>query len=261
MTAHDAADQPGMDAVRRRLAVARGDEPADLVLKGGRVLSVFTGEVFDADVAIRGEHIAGLGSYHARRETDVRGQILVPGLLDAHMHLESTKLMVDQFARAVLPHGTTTVFIDPHEVANVFGLRGVRALVESASVVPLDYYVMVPSCVPASRFESSGATVTAAEIGGFLRERADVIGLAEVMDFPGVVAGDPEVLAKIGAARAAASLARTAGSPETTPGKSITSASPMTSARSRRNSPISAAVTVAPLASNRLAGTHEGTRT
>lgn len=149
MTACDTAAQQGADPVRRRLAVARGDEPADLVLKGGRVLSVFTGEVFEADVAICGEHIAGLGSYHAPRETDVRGHVLVPGLLDAHMHLESTKLMVDQFARAVLPHGTTTVFIDPHEVANVFGLRGVRALLESASAVPLDYYVLVPSCVPA----------------------------------------------------------------------------------------------------------------
>lgn len=203
MTACGTPAHQAADPVRRRIAVARGDEPADLVLKGGRVLSVFTGEVFEADVAICGEHIAGLGSYHGPAETDVRGHVLVPGLLDAHMHLESTKLMVDQFARAVLPHGTTTVFIDPHEVANVFGLPGVRALLESASAVPLDYYVLVPSCVPASRFEASGATVTAAEIGEFLRERADVVGLAEVMDFPGVVAGDPGVLAKLAAARAA----------------------------------------------------------
>jgi adenine deaminase len=202
MTAGGAA-RPDHDDIRRRLAVARGDEPADLVLKGGRLLSVFTGEVLQADVAICGEHIAGLGTYHAPAETDVRGYVLVPGLLDAHMHLESTKLMVDQFARAVLPHGTTTVFIDPHEVANVFGLRGVRALLESARDVPLDYYVMVPSCVPASRFESSGATVTAEEIGEFLREQTEAIGLAEVMDFPGVVAGDPAVLARLDAARAA----------------------------------------------------------
>jgi adenine deaminase len=202
MTAGGAA-RPDPDQVRRRLAVARGDEPADLVLKGGRVLSVFTGEVLQADVAICGEHIAGLGTYHAPTEADVSGYVLVPGLLDAHMHLESTKLMVDQFARAVLPHGTTTVFIDPHEVANVFGLGGVRALLESAGEVPLDYDVMVPSCVPASRFESSGATVTAEEIGEFLRERTDAIGLAEVMDFRGVVAGDPAVLAKLAAASAA----------------------------------------------------------
>ncbi len=197
------ASSQGNGDMARRLAVARGDEPADLVLKGGRVLSVFTGEVFGADVAVAGEHIAGLGSYQGISEADVSGHVLVPGLLDAHMHLESTKLMVDEFARAVLPHGTTTVIIDPHEVANVFGLRGVRALLESAGDVPLDYYVMVPSCVPASRFESSGATVTAEDVGEFLREQPEAIGLAEVMDFPGVVAGDPGLLAKLATTRAA----------------------------------------------------------
>lgn len=191
-----------IDEMRRRLAVARGDEPADLVLTGGRVLSVFTGEVFEADVAIAGEHVAGLGSYRGREEIDVRGHVLVPGLIDAHMHLESTKLMVDEFARAVLPHGTTTVVIDPHETANVFGLRGVSALLDSAKEVPLDYYVMVPSCVPASRFESSGATVTAEDVDAFLRERPDAIGLAEVMDFPGVVAGDTGMLEKLRATTA-----------------------------------------------------------
>jgi adenine deaminase len=199
MTAGNGASERPAGQLERRLAVARGDAPADLVLKGGRVLSVFTGEVFAADVAICGAHIAGLGSYQGAEEADVTGQVLVPGLLDAHMHIESTKLMVDEFARAVLPHGTTTVFIDPHEVANVFGLRGVAALLDSAGQVPLDYYVMVPSCVPASRFESSGATVTAADIRGFVAGRPDVIGLAEVMDFPAVVAGEPEMLAKLSA--------------------------------------------------------------
>jgi adenine deaminase len=188
--------------MRRRVAVARGDEPADLVLKGGRVLSVFTGEVFEADVAIAGEHIAGLGSYRGAEEVNVGGHVLVPGLIDAHMHLESTKLMVDEFARAVLPHGTTTVVIDPHETANVFGLKGVSALLDSARGVPLDYYVMVPSCVPASRFESSGASVNAEDIAEFLRERPDAIGLAEVMDFPAVVAGEDSMLAKLRATTA-----------------------------------------------------------
>jgi adenine deaminase len=192
-------EQPdrGVSELQRRVAVARGDEAPDLVLKGGRVLSVFSGEVFDADVAIVGEHIAGVGSYDGPSTVDVAGHVLVPGLIDAHMHLESTKLMVDEFARAVLPHGTTTVVIDPHEMANVFGLRGVSALLDSAGDVPLDYYVMVPSCVPASRFESSGATVTAEDVDAFIRERSDVIGLAEVMDFPGVIGGDPGVLAKL----------------------------------------------------------------
>src|SRR5256885_1420376 len=113
----------------RRLAVARGDEPADLVLEGGRVLSVFTGELLEADVAVSGEHVAGVGpGYEGRDAFDATGLTIVPGFVDGHMHIESTKLMPGQFARAVLPHGTTTVVIDPHEMANVFGLDGVRAL-------------------------------------------------------------------------------------------------------------------------------------
>ncbi|MGZ8599738.1 MAG: adenine deaminase [Actinomycetota bacterium] len=185
----------------RRLAVARGDEPADLVLRGGRVLSVFTGELLEADVAIAGEHVAGVGpGYEGDEVADVSGLILLPGLIDGHMHLESTKLMVDEFARAALPWGTTTVVLDPHEIANVFGLAGVRALLERAADVPLDYYMMVSSCVPASPFESSGATVTAEDIAAFLAEEPNAIGVAEMMDFPGVVAGSEDALAKVEAA-------------------------------------------------------------
>jgi len=192
------------DSARRlahRVAVARGDEPADLVLKGGRVLSVFTGELLDADVAIAGEHIAGVDhGYEGRETADVSGLILLPGFIDGHMHIESSKLMVDEFARAALPWGTTTVILDPHEIANVFGLDGVRALLESAGPVPLDYYVMAPSCVPASPFESSGATVTAEDIARFMAEEPNAIGLAEMMNFPAVVAGEDDTLAKVEAA-------------------------------------------------------------
>lgn len=185
----------------RRLAIARGDEPADLLLRGGRVLSVFTGELLEADVAVCGEHVAGLGSDYDGIETvDVSGLILLPGFIDGHMHIESTKLMVDEFARAALPWGTTTVVLDPHEIANVFGLDGVRAILQSADEVPLDYYVMVSSCVPASPFESSAATVTASEIARFLAEEPRAIGLAEMMDFPGVVAGTDDAIAKVEAA-------------------------------------------------------------
>jgi adenine deaminase len=186
-----------------RIAVARGDEPADLVLAGGRVLSVFTGELLGADVAIAGGHIAGLGRYQGRQVQDVSGLVLLPGFIDAHMHLESTKLMVDSFAAAVLPCGTTAAVIDPHEIANVFGVRGVHALLSAAARVPLDYFVMVPSCVPASRFESSGATVDAGGVAELLAGEPSAIGLAEVMDFPGVVAGAPDVLDKLLAARRA----------------------------------------------------------
>jgi adenine deaminase len=184
-----------------RVAVARGDEPADLVLRGGRVLSVFTGELLDADVAIAGEHVAAVGEgYGGRTTVDVSGQILLPGFIDGHMHLESTKLMVDEFARAALPWGTTTVALDPHEIANVFGLDGVRAMLDSARAIPLDFYVMVSSCVPASPFESNGATITAEEIARFLAEEPNAIGVAEMMDYPGVVGGAEDAMAKIEAA-------------------------------------------------------------
>jgi adenine deaminase len=197
------AGADGDSALAHRIAVARGDRPADLVLRGGRVLSVFTGELLEADVAVAGEYVAGLGSYRGLHETDAAGLILLPGFIDAHMHIESTKLMVDQFARAVLPAGTTTVVLDPHEIANVFGLAGIRALLASAGQVPLDYYLMVSSCVPAGPFESSACTLAATDIAELLGSEERALGLAELMDFPGVVRGDPAVLAKISAVRAA----------------------------------------------------------
>jgi adenine deaminase len=182
----------------RRLAVARGDEPADVVLSGAQVLSVFTGELLDADVAISGEHVAGVGTgYEGRTRVDLSGQILIPGFIDGHMHLESTKLTVDEFARAALPWGTTTVILDPHEIANVFGLDGVRAMLRSSDDVPIDVYVMVSSCVPASPFESNGATVGAEDIARFLAEEPRAIGLAEMMNFPAVVAGEGDEIAKL----------------------------------------------------------------
>jgi adenine deaminase len=185
----------------RRIAVARGDEAADLILRGGRVLSVFTGEVLEADVAICGEHVAGVGpGYEGLEVVDVSGSILLPGFIDGHMHLESTKLMVDEFARAALPWGTTTVVLDPHEIANVFGLDGVRAILEHATEIPIDYFVMVSSCVPASPFESSGATVTAEDIAAFLAEEPNAIGVAEMMDVTGVVGGHDDTIAKVHAA-------------------------------------------------------------
>jgi adenine deaminase len=185
----------------RRIAVARGDEPADLVLSGGRVLSVFTGEILEADVAIVGQHVAGVGpGYEGTQRLDVSDLILLPGFIDGHMHLETTKLRLDQFARAALPWGTTTVVLDPHEIANVFGIEGVRELLRHADEVPLDAYVMVSSCVPASPFESSGASLTPEDIAELLRTEPRAIGLAEMMDYPAVVAGDEDAVAKIAAA-------------------------------------------------------------
>ena len=178
------------------MAVARGDEPADLVLAGGRVLSVFTKEWLDVDVAVIDGHVVGLGRYQGRESIDVAGKYLVPGFIDAHMHIESSKLMVDEFARAVVPHGTTTVIADPHEIANVLGTDGINWLLDSCADLPLDVYVMASSCVPASHFESPLRPFTTADIEGLLR-RDRVIGIAEMMNFPGVIAGDPEELAKL----------------------------------------------------------------
>ncbi|HKC19602.1 MAG TPA: adenine deaminase [Candidatus Dormibacteraeota bacterium] len=180
----------------RRLAVARGDEPADLVLTGGKVFSVFTREWLELDVAIADGFIAGLGTYEGRKKIDVSGAYVVPGFIDAHVHIESSKLMVDQFSKAVLPHGTTTVVADPHEIANVLGTDGVHWLLDACEHVPLDVFVMAPSCVPASPLESPRRPLTEGDLEGLLR-RSRVIGIAEMMNFPGVIAGSPGEVAKL----------------------------------------------------------------
>jgi len=178
------------------MAVARGDEPADLVLSGGHVLSVFTQEWLDVDVAVRDGHVVGLGSYEGHEKIDVAGAYLVPGFIDAHMHIESSKLMVDEFARAVLAHGTTAVVADPHEIANVLGTDGIHWLLDCCDDLPLDVFVMASSCVPASRFESPRRPFTVGDIESLLR-RSRTIGIAEMMNFPGVIAGSPAELAKL----------------------------------------------------------------
>ena len=176
--------------------MARGDAPADLVLRGGRVLSVFTREWLEADVAVCDGHVVGLGRYQGARTLDLRGAYLVPGLIDAHVHIESSKLTPDQFARAVLPRGTTAIVADPHEVGNVLGSDGIHWLLDTLDALPLDVFVMAPSCVPASPFESPRQELSVGAISGLLRRRR-VIGVAEMMNFPGVVAGDASELAKL----------------------------------------------------------------
>jgi adenine deaminase len=190
-----------MADLARRLAVARGDEPADLVVRGGRVLSAFTREWLDADVAIADGHVAGLGDYEAREELDADGRFVVPGFVDAHMHLESPKLLPDELARLILPLGTTTVVADPHELANVLGTDGVHWLLDFCAGIPLDVYFMASSCVPASRFESPRRALTAGDLEGLLRRRR-VLGVAEMMNFPGVIGGDESELTKLGLAGA-----------------------------------------------------------
>ncbi len=185
-----------MTDLARRLAVARGDEPADLVIKGGTVLSVFTREWLAVDVAVCDGVIAGLGDYRGREEIDASGRWIVPGFIDAHVHLESSKLLMDEFARLVLPLGTTAVVADPHEIANVLGTDGIHWLADLCDDIPLDIYFMASSCVPASRFESPRRPFTPGDLEGLLRRRR-VLGLAEMMNFPGVIHGDPDELVKL----------------------------------------------------------------
>src|SRR5690348_9486252 len=184
----------------RRLAVARGDEPADLVVRGGRVLSVFTREWLETDVAVVDGYVAGLGSYDGAETLDASGRYVVPGFVDAHMHLESSKLPVDELARLVLPFGTTAVVADPHEIANVLGTDGVHWLLDLCGRIPLDVWFMASSSVPASRFESPRRELTTGDLDALLRRRR-VIGLAEMMNFPGVVSGDERELEKLELAR------------------------------------------------------------
>ena len=188
-----------MSVNERLLAVARGDEAADVLLTGGRVVDVFTGSVVEADVAVAHGLIATVGPERDAVDTvDLAGQFLLPGLIDAHVHLESSMVAPYEFARAVVPRGTTAVVTDPHEVANVAGLAGVQWLLEASDGLPLAVLVMAPSCVPATHLATAGAELDASDLE-VLAKHPRVIGLAEVMNVPGVVLGEPEVHAKIDA--------------------------------------------------------------
>ncbi|MGD9147528.1 MAG: adenine deaminase [Anaerolineae bacterium] len=178
------------------IAVARGEEPADLVLKNAQLVNVLSGEIHAADIGIYDGRVLGFGDYGARQVVDLAGRFVCPGLMDAHVHIESSMVQPSEFARAVLPHGTTSVISDPHEIANVLGLDGVRYMLEASEGLPLSVYVMAPSCVPATHMETSGAELTAADLEELMPHER-VLGLAELMNFPGVLFRVPEVLNKI----------------------------------------------------------------
>jgi adenine deaminase len=183
------------------ISVARGELPADLILAGARVVNVFTGEVETANVAIAGDSVAGVGDYHhAQQVLDLEGKYLLPGFINGHTHLESSMLDIGQYARAVVPRGTLAAVTDLHEIANVSGLRGIRYMLERARRLPLELFLMAPSCVPATHLETSGASITVEDIRRLLRWR-ECIGLGEVMNFPGVLAASEVVLPKIESAR------------------------------------------------------------
>lgn len=181
------------------LAAARGEQPADLLLRNARAVNVFSGEIEETDVALHQGRIAGVGTgYTAAQTVDLHGAYLAPGLIDAHVHIESSLCLPGQFAAAVVPRGVTTAVIDPHEIANVAGIEGVRFMADCSRSLPLQVVVMAPSAVPATHMETSGAALPAEELAALLAE-GTVHGLAELMNFPGTVQGDPAVLSKIAA--------------------------------------------------------------
>ena len=179
------------------LPIARGDDPADMVLRNGRVVNVFTGEIIAADVAIAGDRIVGVGpEYKAQEEIDLGGRYVCPGLIDGHVHIESSMVTPPQFARIVVPRGTTTAVTDPHEIANVAGVEGVRYMLAVSEGLPLTVRVNLPSCVPATHMGTAGAELAAEDLVA-LRDLERVTGLAEFMNVPGAVLGLPGALAKL----------------------------------------------------------------
>jgi len=182
--------------IKKRIDIAAGRIEADLVLKNAKIVDVFSEEIIEGDIAICDDKIAGIGEYLGREEIDLGGKYVVPGLIDGHVHIESSMVTPGQFAKAIVPHGTTTIIADPHEIANVCGLDGIDYILEGSKDIPLDVFVMLPSCVPATAFENSGAKLSAEE----LKKRIGsdrVLGLGEVMDYPAVIGGNREVLEKI----------------------------------------------------------------
>lgn len=184
-------------ALSDRIDQGRGIVPADLVLKGGRILDLITGDLVETDVAICGDTIVGVfGSYQGRREIDVSGRILVPGFIDTHLHVESSLVTPHEFDRCVTPRGVTTAICDPHEIANVCGIPGIRYFLESAAQLVMDLKVNLSSCVPSTHMETTGARLSAADLVP-LMDHPGVIGLAEFMNYPGVLFKDPGCLEKL----------------------------------------------------------------
>lgn len=178
------------------IAVARDDQPADVLLRNGKIVNVYSGEILDTDIAIAGDHIAGFGPRSARSEVDLQGRYVAPGFIDAHVHIESAMASPTEFARAVLPRGTTTVVADPHEIANVLGLAGIEYMLQSTASQPLQFFFTLSSCVPATTMETAGAELTAQTMAPLITHPR-IVALAEMMNFPGVIQGNPDVLDKI----------------------------------------------------------------
>lgn len=183
-------------AKQRLIAVAAGREKADLVLKNAKYLNVFSNEFLCGDIAVANGLIAGVGKYDGKTEIDVSGKLVLPGFIDAHIHLESSMVTPTEFAKAVVAHGTTTVITDPHEITNVMGIDGVEYMIQASQNLPIDVHFMMPSCVPATEIDESGAELDCKDIDLYL-DNKKVLGLAEMMNYVGVINGDKNVLSKI----------------------------------------------------------------
>src|SRR3954453_19370707 len=189
-----------MRDIQHKLSVARGDKPAELLFRNARLCNVLSGEVHEANVAVDDGRVIGFGDYEAKEIVDLEGGYLAPGLIDGHFHVESTMVTVAEFARAVVPHGTSAMVIDPHEFTNVLGKEGIQYVLDASKGVPIDFFVMLPSCIPATHLETSGARLHAADLAEMINDER-VAGVAELMNYPGVFLGFESELAKIRAGK------------------------------------------------------------
>ena len=189
-----------MRKTQHKLKVARGEEPAEIVFKSARLVNVLSGEIYLTNVAIDDGRVVGIGDYEGRETIDLEGAYLVPSLIDGHFHVESTMLTIPEFVRAAVPHGTGAMVIDPHEYANVLGLDGIHYVLESSKNLPIDFYLMLPSCVPATHLETAGARFTADDLALMISDDR-IVGVAELMNYPGVYLGMESELAKIRAGK------------------------------------------------------------
>ncbi|HEX8897865.1 MAG TPA: adenine deaminase [Chthoniobacterales bacterium] len=187
-----------MRDIQHKLSVARGEEPAELLFKNARLVNVLSGEIHETNVAVDDGRVVGFGDYEAKQIIDIGGAYLAPSLIDGHFHVESAMVTIPEFARAVVPHGTGAMVIDPHEYANVLGMDGIRYVLESSKNLPIDFFIMLPSCVPATHLETAGARFTADDLA-FMMSDDRIAGVAELMNYPGVFLGHESELAKIDA--------------------------------------------------------------
>jgi len=182
--------------LKKRISVAAKREPADTVIKNGKIIDVFNGEIIEADLAIVDGYFAGIGEYEGKKVIDANGRYISPAFIEGHVHIESSMVTPTEFAKVLLPHGVTTAIADPHEIANVLGADGIQYMLDSSENLPFDFFIMLPSSVPATEFENSGATLNAEDLKPFYQQPR-VLGLAEVMNFPAVLTAEDDMLEKI----------------------------------------------------------------